>query len=502
MKQQDVWQLSFLCSQMLFVFGVTLSLFLLLPAKRFIYVLIFTVTALCSYFSFTYQVYIDRGMLVNMLRTDVHEVKGLLSPSLALWLLLFLLPCLVYLRSLSSKVWPPLTLGRRFVYALVAFGFALSISFPMYRNYASFFRINNNQVKMLAPYNLLTASFLYAKRQYNVQRTHESVALDAKRESATSAPPMLWVLVIGETARADRFALNGYHQPTNPELSRLPNLVSFAKAVSCGTFTAYSLPCLLSDLPATSFDPDAAPYRDNALDILARVGVKVDWVDNQSGCQGSCAGASYLRLPQDCPEDLCFDGQLVDALGEKLKQSPNQDHLIVLHMNGSHGPAYYQRYPQKYEQFVPACTTNAIEKCSSEELNNVYDNTILYTDAVLGAIVQRLAQDAHRQAAMLYVSDHGESLGENGWYLHGTPYRIAPQEQTRIPFIFWANPVFYQHSALDLGCLKDQASSAEISHDSIFHTLLAGFSVHTTHYEPVLDVLEPCRQAKHESTVN
>lgn len=499
MRQQEAWQLSFLGSQILFVFGVTLSLFFLLPTKRFIYVLIFTIAALCSYFSFTYQVYIDRSMLVNLIRTDYHEAKGLLSSSLVLWMCVFLLPCGLYLKRLSPKTGASLKFRHRILFSLFAFSFALLVSFPIYKNYASFYRINNNQYKILAPYNLLVATFEYAKRQYNVQRTHVPVAVDAKRSASALTPSTLWVLVIGETARADRFSLNGYSRLTNPTLSQLPNLVSFSKAVSCGTVTAYSVPCLLSDLSAKKFNPDEAPYRDNILDILKRVGVQVDWLDNQSGCQGTCAAVSYLRLPQDCPEKLCFDVQLVEALKNKLQENPSQDQLIVLHMNGSHGPAYYQRYPKEYEQFAPACITNAIEKCSVEELNNVYDNTIFYTDAVLGAIIEQLSHESHRSSAMLYLSDHGESLGENGWYLHGAPYRIAPKEQTHIPFIFWANTEFYQRSTLNWGCLKERADATNISQDAVFHTLLAGFSVQTSSYDPNLDALEPCRQKKHES---
>ena len=504
MQFERVVDALFLVSQMLLMLGVTLSIFLLIPTakvSKWIVTLFFSISICCMYFSYNYQVLIDRHMITNLVKTDYQEVHGLLSFKFFVWFVVFAAPAmawiwLVKVAEQRSKYPRPL---MHFSFAILAFMMALVVSFPIYKNYASFFRNNHGMVKALVPYNFMVASVSFAKHQYDVERTHVQIGLDAVSVKPTSDKPTIWVVVVGETARGDRFALNGYERPTNPQLSQVPNVLSYDQASSCGTFTAYSVPCMFSDLPAANFNSDSAPYRDNLLDIAQRAGVSVQWLDNQSGCQGTCNRVPYQRLKKDCPEGLCFDEQLVDALNEYLNSvATAQDQLIVLHMNGSHGPAYYQRYPAQFETFSPACNTNSIENCSKQELDNVYDNTIVYTDAVLASVIQTLAQQ-DAQVAMLYLSDHGESLGENGWYLHGTPYRLAPQEQKHIPMIFWANTDFYTQHQIDAQCMQEQRQRSDVSQDNLFHTLLFGLDIQTDLYQSSLNLLAACQQKNHES---
>ena len=165
-------------------------------------------------------------------------------------------------------------------------------------------------------------------------------------------------------------------------------------------------------------------------------------------------------------------------------------------MNGSHGPAYYQRYPKQYEVFKPACNTNEINTCSQEALNNVYDNTVVYTDSVLNGLIDTLKQQQNVNTALIYLSDHGESLGEKGLYLHGTPYAIAPKEQTHIQMLFWANADFYQQHGVQNTCLQNMANQPDISQDNLFHTVLGGLNVHTQAYNAKLDLFNACSQGK------
>ena len=493
----------FLLSQMLLVLGVTTTVLLLLcwgKLAKPVLTLLFVLSTACAYFSYHYQVYIDRHMLTNVMRTDVHEATDLLSWKVLAWMVVFLLPALWYVwgvkRRPIAKWWR--NLSFHLVFALLGVALGLAASLPIYKHYASFFRNNKQVVKMLVPFNFITASVGYAQHQYrDAHQVFVHVGMDAKQvKPASVTKPTLFVVVVGETGRGDRFSLNGYQRNTNPLLSKQQGLVSFQNAQSCGTATAYSVPCMFSDLSRQDINIDNAPMRDNLLDISQRAGVKVQWVDNNSGCQETCGRVPTEQLKQNCPEGLCYDEQLVGALQQRLKQPLQADQFLVLHMNGSHGPAYYQRYPKQYEVFKPACNTNEINTCSQEALDNVYDNTVVYTDSVLNSLIETLKQQQDVNTALLYLSDHGESLGEKGLYLHGTPYAIAPQEQTHIQMLFWANPQFYQQHGVNNSCLQNMAKSQQVSQDNMFHTVLGGLNVHTEAYQGKLDLLNACAQGK------
>jgi lipid A ethanolaminephosphotransferase len=228
--------------------------------------------------------------------------------------------------------------------------------------------------------------------------------------------------------------------------------------------------------------------------VLARAGVKVLWRDNQSGCKGVCDGLPQEQLEHSlCPEFECLDEQLLDGMDTLLRDAKG-NMLLVLHQLGSHGPAYYRRYPASFERFKPACQTDDLRTCSQNEIVNAYDNSLLYTDFFLGRLIDFLerAQKTH-DTAMLYVSDHGESLGEGGLYLHGMPYAIAPDEQTRVPFVLWMSQAFRTGFGVDEACLRNEAGRRNASHDQLFHSLLGIFGVGTTVYKRELDLFAPCR---------
>jgi lipid A ethanolaminephosphotransferase len=174
-----------------------------------------------------------------------------------------------------------------------------------------------------------------------------------------------------------------------------------------------------------------------------------------------------------------------------------QDHrgnmLVVMHQLGSHGPSYYKRYPPAFRKFLPACESDDLRQCDAKAIVNAYDNTILYTDFFLGKVIDFLAeaQKSH-DTALLYMSDHGESLGEGGLYLHGIPYAIAPQAQTHVPFVLWMSPAFRSDVGVDEACMRARAAQP-VSHDDLFHTLLGVFDVRTSVYDPKLDIFAGCR---------
>ena len=195
-----------------------------------------------------------------------------------------------------------------------------------------------------------------------------------------------------------------------------------------------------------------------------------------------------------CDEEGCLDEILVQHLRAELARDSG-DKVYVLHMIGSHGPAYFRRYPAAFRRFTPTCDSVALQSCSIDQIRNRYDNTRLYTDHVLAQLTKLLEHNAPRRAStLLYVSDHGESTGEKGLYLHGAPYVFAPSEQTRVPMLLWSSQSFQDWRGLDTACAATRAS-AVLSHDHFFHTVLGLLNLQTAAYRPELDALAGCAPA-------
>ncbi len=315
---------------------------------------------------------------------------------------------------------------------------------------------------------------------------------DARNDPADTDRELI-ILVVGEAVRVDHFSLNGYTRDTNPLLRR-ENIVNFPDVSSCGTETAVSVPCMFSHLGREDYDKDEAASTENVLDILARSGVNVLWRDNNSDSKGVAKRLPYedFKTPDTNPDcDVeCRDAGMLAGLDEYIKSHPKGDILIVLHQMGNHGPAYYKRYPKEFEKFTPVCRSNQLQECSREEIVNAYDNTLLYTDHVLSKVISLLKKhDDNFETAMFYMSDHGESLGENGLYLHGFPYAIAPDAQKKVPAVMW----FGNRFNIDRQQLEQKAGQP-YTHDYLFHTLLSLFEVKTSVYRPELDILNGVRK--------
>jgi lipid A ethanolaminephosphotransferase len=325
---------------------------------------------------------------------------------------------------------------------------------------------------------------------------------DARKGPAWSERPgrTLTILVIGETARAANFSLNGYQRETNPLLSKVPDLINYTKVVSCGTATAQSLPCMFSGLGRTSQSLRTI-QRDGLLQILQRAGFSVLWRENQGGCAGVCKGVPMELLERAGTRALfelgeSRDENLVKGLQEKI-DAMQGDAVIVLHMMGSHGPAYYKRYPAEFERFQPACKESQFSRCERSQIINGYDNTIVYTDYVLSQVIELLRLNDSRglPSAMLYLSDHGESLGENNLYLHGLPYAIAPDVQKQVPMLLWLSPRLQANFRVDAACLENRRHEP-VSHDNFFHSVLGLLDVETKEYRRDLDIFAGCRMGR------
>ena len=461
--------------------------------------LMLLVTAAASFYMDRFAIYFDRAMLRNVLATHPKEASELLGWGLVGHLLLWgLLPSVLlwWPRLKARSIGGALAVRAGWMLGAVAIAsFSLLLVFA---DFASLMR-NHKEVRyLLTPGNIVAAlagnTWGHAKR---AQGPKLVVGADASlADSARRRRPTLFVLVVGETARAQNFSLNGYGRETNPQLARR-GVINFPDATACGTSTEVSLPCMFSPFGRGGYDEDKIVSHESLLHVLARAGVQVLWRDNQSGCKGVCDGLPSQQLDRGGPESLCAEGEcldevLLDGMDRILRDSKG-NLFIVMHQLGSHGPAYFKRYPAAFKKFGPACENEDLRHCNGEEIVNAYDNSLLYTDFFLGRVVDFLdrAQATH-DTAMLYVSDHGESLGEGGLYLHGMPYAIAPAVQKRVPFVVWLSPAFREGARIDAACLRARAARP-VSHDNLFHSLLGVLDVQTSAYEHEQDFFAPCR---------
>ncbi|MFC7461858.1 phosphoethanolamine transferase [Hydrogenophaga defluvii] len=440
-----------------------------------------------SHFMLAYGVVIDPGMMTNTLQTDLREVRDLLSPSL-LWTFTWglLLPGVWLLRQPVARLpWP-----RQLQHNLLALGAALLVAGGLlvlgFQDLAPLMRNHKSLRYMVNPFNAAWSTSRALAGPATLAPL-QPVGTDA-HPSNPRAPAPLLVLVLGETARAANFALGGYPRDTNPELSRLAqegDLTYFSQVTSCGTSTQASVPCMFSHQGREAFVGSQDRF-ENLLDVLQHAGLAVLWVDNQSGCKGVCdrvpsVDTRALNLPGLCPDGACFDEVMLHGLDERIAAldpvKRARGVVVVLHQMGSHGPAYFKRTPAALKHFTPECDTNALQKCERQAVVNAYDNSIRYTDHVLAQTVAWLKQ--HTQpSAMVYVSDHGESLGENNLYLHGLPYAMAPDTQKHVPMVTWVSPALRQARGWARDCLASQAKQP-LSHDHLFHSLLGLADVDT-----------------------
>ncbi|MEP6589003.1 MAG: phosphoethanolamine--lipid A transferase [Polaromonas sp.] len=457
-----------------------------------------------AYFMMSYGIVIDKTMMVNTLQTDVRETRDLLNwRLLATVLVLAVLPCVLLWRQHIRLQSPTRQVLSNVAALLASCALLVLVLVLFFQSIASVMR-NYPQVRYLInPLNSFYALGSVASKPF---QRDESIILPLGQDArlgasytAQAKPPLL-LLVLGETGRSGNFAINGYERPTTPELAR-ENVASQRNAWSCGTSTAVSVPCMFSHLGRADYDARPANY-EGLMDVLQRSGLAVLWLDNQSGCKGACdriphADTSELKVPGLCDGGECFDEVMLQGLDERIAALSADRRakglVVVMHQMGSHGPAYFKRSPAAFKKFLPECTDNALQSCTPQGLVNAYDNSIVYTDHLLGATIEWLKGQAPRHsAAMLYLADHGESLGENNLYLHGMPYSVAPDVQKRVPWITWLSPEFEQRSKITTSCLKQQLD-APISHDNYFHSVLGLMNVQTSAYKTALDIYAHCQ---------
>ncbi|MFT5851885.1 MAG: lipid A ethanolaminephosphotransferase [Colwellia sp.] len=459
--------------------------------------IIFTfISALIAYATISYGIVFDYGMIENIIETSSSEAFSYLNITAFFSVaVLSILPIIyLYNSKISYKRFKIECIQRLKLISLSVLSIFF-IAFFFYADYASVGRNNRELTSYITPLKSVVSSYKFVRNNYFNEPVvftildNTPVLLTEHEEGKR-----VILMVVGETARAENFSLNGYDKPTN-QFTRIHNPISFKHMSSCGTATAVSVPCMFSSLGRNEYQKQTAKNQQNLLDIVKLANVDVLWLDNNEGCKGACKRVTTINTDKSetnnlCDGDYCFDEILLLPLKNKLANLTHQTTLIVLHLIGSHGPTYYRRYPAEFSSFLPDCQRSDIQNCSQEQIINTYDNTITYSDYVLSKMIEELSlleEKNNVETSMLYVSDHGESLGEKGLYLHGFPYALAPSQQTHIPMLFWTN----NKSEINHHCLNNLANNT-FTHDNVFHSVLGLTKIKSKVYNPNLDIFHQC----------
>lgn len=499
----DVYPLSrfeniaFVLSLAVILFAFTVLLFTLLSSKYTTKPFLITaviVSSFTNYFMNTYHVVIDDSMIRNAMQTDMHESIDLFTIKQLMYILLLgILPAfLIYKTKIEyGTLKSEMILKAKAI--LLSLLLIVIVLFSFNKFYTSFFREHKPLRYYTNPAYWIYSIGNYAGKTLNSGPVClDKMGEDCKITEKEDEPKELIILVVGEAARADRFSLNGYEKETNPLLKK-EDIINFSDMHSCGTSTADSVPCMFSLFGRANYSYKKGIKTENILDVLKHNdNLEILWRDNNSDSKGVALRVPYedYKSPANntiCDEECRDEGMLV-GLDKYIKAHKNKDILIVLHQMGNHGPAYYKRYPKEFEKFTPTCKTNQLEKCTQEEIGNSYDNAILYTDYFLSKVINFLKPySKSHETAMIYMSDHGESLGENGLYLHGMPYFMAPETQTHIGAMMWFGDEMKKD--IDTAKLKSYSNKA-FSHDNLFHTIIGLFEVETKIYAKDMDMLK------------
>lgn len=479
-------------------------LFTMLSSKyttKPILIVIIIISSFSAYFMDTYNVVIDDEMIRNTLQTNFSESWDLFSLKLIAYVLfLGIIPSfLIYKSKIEYKTLKK-EIFSKIKAILLSITVILIIIFSFSKFYTSFFREHKPLRYAVNPIYWMYSIGKYLNTTFNaVPKELVKIGTDARiitEKNLLEEKKELIIMVVGEASRADRFSLNGYEKQTNPLLKK-EDIINFSNMYSCGTSTAHSVPCMFSIFGKDEYNYKKGISTENILDVLKHTdNISILWRDNNSDSKGVALRVDFEDFRTSNTNTICDvecrDEGMIVGLEKYIMKNPKKDIFIVLHQMGNHGPAYYKRYPKEFEKFTPVCKTNQLEQCTQEEVSNAYDNAILYTDYFLSKVINFLKPYSKEyETAMIYISDHGESLGENGLYLHGMPYFIAPDEQKHVASFMWLGEGDIRED-IDVQKVKNYANK-EFSQDNLFHTILGLFEVESEVYNEKMDILNDAK---------
>lgn len=465
---------------------------------RPVLVVVVAVSLVADHFMGRYGIVLDPSMLRNVIHTDAREAAELFTAETLVALMVGVAAGMLFW-NVRLHVRPFWSAFRRRVAAIAGAALVLvAVLLLSYQDLSSLMRTHKSLRYTINPASIVWSLGSVAIADawaISVERDPPEPVQRVQRAGGGKAT--LLVVVVGETARAANFSLNGYPRSTTPELAAL-DIVNFGRVRACGTSTEVSLPCMFSPFGRAEYDEARIRRHESLLHVLSRAGYRVVWLDNQSGCKGVCDGLESRDLTRAAVPGICADGRCLDEILShelgRIAEAGTADTVVVLHQLGNHGPAYFRRYPQDMKRFSPACEKDELRDCSKEEIVNAYDNALAYTDRFLAGVVKRLDGLRDRyDVAMVYASDHGESLGERGLYLHGIPYAIAPAEQVQVPMLWWLPRQTASVLGFDEQCFRNKAADGA-SHDNLYHTVMGMLGVKTPRYRPERDLSSDCRR--------
>lgn len=467
-------------------------------AQKPVLVLLVLIAAVASYYTDRLGVLIDREMIQNAMTTTVNESRHLITPELALHVALRALPGIALVLWVRVDRRPILRAALGWAGTVAAcFALMAGLLYTDLKGFSTVLRGRKDLMGSVQPLAPMAGTLRYARMMAKSAKIEaQPFGRDAVKGPRLSAmkKPVLMVIVAGETARAQNWSLGSYGRDTNPRLAA-QDIAYFTDVTSCGTATATSLPCMFSALNAADYSYEGGLGQENLLDVLSHAGVHVEWWDNNTGSKGMADRIPYRLMSKADDAAACAGGECLDAVFlprlRRVAETMTEDTVIVLHQIGSHGPSYWLRYPEGEEAFRPACHQEDLTGCSAEEIVNAYDNTIRATDRFLSDVIDLLKGQDRVAGAMYYVSDHGESLGENGIYLHGTPMFMAPEYQYKVPMVVWMSAAFRQGMGLAPDCLAGR-QDRPVSHDELYSTVLGMMDIRTETRDPALDLMSGC----------
>ena len=384
----------------------------------------FIADAVCLYFIDSYEVLITDKMMGNVFNTQFSEASGFFSISAVLYVIMIgLFPCIyVIIQKVEYGSF------RRFLANIGAgLGIVLAVALGHIRNWPWIDRNSTELGSLLMPWSYTINSFRY----YSAEKKRNAKEILLPDATIATDSRDVCVLIIGESARRDHFSLYGYEKETNPFTKE--DGVTALVADAAATYTTAGVKAILHYAPVSRLHEIIPNY-------FNRAGVDVSWRTSNWG-EPQVHIDKYYKvkdLKERFPEaDERYDGILLEGLKEDIMASDKVKTLVIIHTNTSHGPTYFKKYPSEFQHFTPVCTTVEMSKADHDELMNAYDNTIVYTDWLIHSVIETLKEIPDTRCCMMYVSDHGESLGENNLYMHGVPMSMAPKEQVEIPFIVW-----------------------------------------------------------------
>lgn len=428
-------------------------------------IITFLINSVAVYFINSYSVIIDESMISNILNTNFDESSAFFSFKLILYLICFgILPSIFIFKAKIEKV----SFKKFMIQTGINLGLILLI---VVANASNVLWIDKNSkvVGGLAmPWSYAVNTPLYYIHE--AKKNQKEILLpDA---TITNDEKSVMVLVIGESARSENFSLYGYSKNTNPLLSKIENLHSF-NASSCATYTTAGLKCILEHENSNDLYEILPNY-------LSRNDVDVIWRTTNWG-EPPVHIEKYKKrenLIENCEGIGCdYDEILLAGLKDEILNSNKKKILIILHTSTSHGPTYSKKYPPQFEVFKPVCNSVEVANCSQEELINAYDNTIVYTDFILSSVIETLKELPNYKSSMIYVSDHGESLGEKNLYMHGVPMSLAPKQQYEIPFIVWVSDGS-----------KDLKKNNALTQNHVFHSVMNFLGITSPIYNEEMNI--------------